>query len=321
MTTDEGADEILCEVQADDYYAIVPEWVLFHATLSHGAVRLYGVLRRFADQRGIAFPGLAAIGTKYGVTPRSVTRHMDELIAAGAVTKKRRIGRAGRATSNLYRVHSRPTFLHVQDDFSPSTTAATTAAAKARATDPDDQRTKMSDGDMTKMSDGPTDKNVRLTTASLNHSQGTTESDGQALVVVSPTAPRAPQNRTTPTQMLDGVGLARRDHGRFKEWLRSTKGARSADAVIATGDPDDIAAQVNEWRSTLDIAHDRDAEPTLCPHGADIALGVHMCPLCDPARPHLTQQPQADRPDWLRDILDSGELPGLADLLDGGTPA
>lgn len=319
MTDDNGADEIMAEVQADDYFAIVPEWVLFHPDLSHGAVRLYGVLRRFADQRGIAFPGLAAIGERYGVVPRSVTRHMEELIAAGAVTRKRRI-KHGRATSNLYRVHSRPTFLDVKDDYSPNTTAATAAAAQARAASTD-QRTKMSDGDRTKMSDGPSDKNVRLTTATLNHSQSEPESDEGSSVVVSPPVPRAPQNRTTPTQMLDTAGLARRDHGRFKAWMRTVKGARSADAVIATSDHDDLVAQVREWRSTLDITHEPDAEPTLCPHGADIALGTHMCPLCDPARPHLTPDPRADRPDWLRDVLDSGELPGLSALLDGGTPA
>lgn len=321
MSDDNGADELLAEVQADDHFAIVPEWVLFHPDLSHGAVRLYAVLRRFADQRGIAFPGLSAIGAKYGVVPRSVTRHMEELIAAGAVTRKRRIGRGGRATSNLYRVHSRPTFLRVDHDYSPNTTAATTAAAKARATAADDQRTEMSDGDRTKMSDGPSDKNVRLTRASLNHSQRERESGGDGVVVVSPPVPRAPQSRTTPTQMLDGVGLSRRDHGRFKAWMRTVKGARSADAVIASSDHDDLVAQVNEWRSTLDVDREPDAEPTLCTHGADVALGAHMCPLCDPARPHLVQQPQDDRPDWLRDVLDSGELPGLAALLDDGATA
>lgn len=318
MTDDHGADEILSEVQADDYYAIVPEWVLLHPDLSHGAVRLYGVLRRFADQRGIAFPGLSAIGKKYGVVPRSVTRHMDELIAVGAVTKKRRT-RAGRATSNLYRVHSRPTHLDVHDDFTPSTTAATTAAASARTgTHDTDQRTKMSDGQRTKMSDGPTDKNVRLTTATLNHSQENhSQREGSSSVVVSPSVTREDTNRTTtPTKQLDQTGLARRDHGRFKQYLRDTKGARSADAVIIRADLEDLTSQVNEWRSTLDIATDRDAEPSLCRHGSDVALGAHMCPLCDPERPHLTQAPTTDRPQWVQHMIDSGQAPGLRDLMD-----
>lgn len=314
MTDDHGADEILSEVQADDYYAIVPEWVLLHPDLSHGAVRLYGVLRRFADQRGIAFPGLSAIGKKYGVVPRSVTRHMDELIAVGAVTKKRRT-RSGRATSNLYRVHSRPTHLDVHDDFTPSTTAATTAAASARTGTPDtDQRTKMSDGQRTKMSDGPTDKNVRLTTATLNHSQENhSQREGSSSVVVSPSVPREATTRTTPTKQLDQTGLARRDHGRFKQYLRDTKGARSADAVIIRADLEDLTAQVNEWRSTLDIATDRDAEPSLCRHGNDVALGEHMCPVCDPNRPNITavsgEIPLI--PDWAQAEIDAGNVPPM----------
>lgn len=318
---DEGADELLSEVQADDYYAIVPEWILFHPELSHGAVRLYAVLRRFADQRGIAFPGLSAIGEKYGVVPRSVTRHMEELMAAGAVTKKRRT-RAGRATSNLYRVHSRPTFLRVKDDFSPDTTAATTAASTAaaarRAGAPDDQRTKMSDGDVTKMSDGPTDKNVRLTTATLNHSQVEPQTaEGKPFVVVSPPVARTSAT-TTPEQKLTDAGVAPRDRGRFREYLRTVKGARSANAVIATADPDDLVAQVREWRASLDIATEPDAEPVLCDHGHDVALGAHMCPVCDPDRPHLATVPDAvpERPQWLQEVLAAGEQPGLADLLD-----
>ena len=196
---DEGADEILSEVQADDYYAIVPEWILFHPDLSHGAVRLYGVLRRFADQRGIAFPGLSAIGEKYGVVPRSVTRHMDELTAAGAVTKKRRIGRNGKVTSNLYRVHSRPTFVDVKHDYTPDTTAAVEA-----------QRTEMSDGPSDENVRRSTDKNVRLTTATLNHTQEEPQSSG---ALHAPTAEPVETSSSSNSPVTREDAAAAGDHG------------------------------------------------------------------------------------------------------------
>jgi hypothetical protein len=120
MTADHGTDEILSEVTADEYYAIVPEWILCHPEICGNAVRLYGVLRLFADKRGVAFPGLSTIGDKYGVSHDSVTRHMNKLIKVGAVTKKRRLDpKTGKATSNLYVIHSRPKFIDVTHDFTP----------------------------------------------------------------------------------------------------------------------------------------------------------------------------------------------------------
>lgn len=310
--TDAGVDEILSEVQADDYYAIVPEWVLFHADLSHGAVRLYGVLRRFADQRGIAFPGLSAIGEKYGVVPRSVTRHMDELITAGAITRKRRLGTAGRATSNLYRVHSRPTFLHVKDDFNPDTTAATTAATKARTALPDDQRTKMSDGARTKMSDGPTDKNVRLTTATLNHNQEDPQSSG---ALRAPTAdpvetssssnqfrnagagegaaaangdldehgdaPRAGQAPRNPEGILSAMMLNPDEASRFRVWLVQATGAVNPDGLVvslqATGR---LSERLSQWR-----ASETAPDPSSAPHSPVVSRPGHLewCGRCEPS--------------------------------------
>lgn len=301
-TTDAGVDEIMSEVQADDYYAIVPEWVLFHADLSHGAVRLYGVLRRFADQRGIAFPGLSAIGEKYGVVPRSVTRHMDELIAAGAVTRKRRLGDSGRATSNLYRVHSRPTFLRVKDDFNPDTTAATTAATKARTAAPADQRTKMSDGDRTKMSDGPTDKNVRLTTATLNHNQddpqssaalraataGTVETSSSNDTIRNANAGTAaaqdssqdhgdaPRAATNPASILDTMMLNPDEATRFRAWLVTATNATNPDGLIVSlYTAGRLSERLGQWR-TSETTHTPPTTPQSRPEH------LQWCGQCDP---------------------------------------
>lgn len=331
-TLDHSADELLAEVDADDYYAIVPEWVLFHPDLSHGAVRLYGVLRRFADHRGIAFPGLSAIGQKYGVVPRSVTRHMDELIAAGAVTKKRRIGSRGSVTSNLYRVHSRPTFIQVEHAYTPDTSAALKKRAETRG----EEQAEVSDSTPSKPSDTSvrrgtdtsvrrgTDKNVRLTTATTNHSQDEPQpARGKRSVVVSPPVTRERTNRTTPGQKLDQAGVAPRDRGRFKEFLRAVKGARSADAVIAAADLDDLADQVREWRASLNVQAEPDAEPILCDHGHDVSLGEHMCPRCDPARRSPAERErdvepdlaEARIPDWLRDAIEADPALGVPGAL------
>ena len=43
----ESQDKII----ADNFFAIIPEWVLY-ADISPQAVRLYGVLRRYADRDG-----------------------------------------------------------------------------------------------------------------------------------------------------------------------------------------------------------------------------------------------------------------------------
>ena len=331
---DVGADEIMSEIQADDYYAIVPEWILFHPDLSHGAVRLYGVLRRFADQRGIAFPGLTAIGLKYGVVARSATRHMDELITAGAVTKKRRIGRNGKVTSNLYRVHTRPTFIEVAHDYTPDTTAAT-AAVQAQRTDLSDEprRTEVSDGPSDRSVRRSTDKNVRLTTAILNHSQDEpqdkTPSASSSPSVTPENATATTRNSTirpTPDQKLTAAGLSSpRDRGRFREYLRTVKDARNTEGVIMAAAPEDLASQVREWRRSLDVTAEPDAEPVLCDHGHDIALGAHMCPACRrPAAATPDVEPErtgAPMPAWLREALDGDPALAVAGALAAGAGA
>jgi DNA-binding transcriptional ArsR family regulator len=263
--TDAGVDEILAEVQADDYYAIVPEWVLFHPELSHGAVRLYGVLRRFADQRGIAFPGLSAIGEKYGVVPRSVTRHMDELTAVGAVTKKRRI-RDGKVTSNLYRVHSRATFITVQHDYTPDNTAAVDA-----------RRTEMSDGPTDKNVRRSTDKNVRLTTATTNHNQDDPQSSGALRAPTAETVETsrssvtsrnanagaaaadepegdhgdAPRAVGSPSSILDTMMLNPDEQTRFRTWLIEAAGATNPEGlVVSLHGAGRLSERIMQWRGS-----------------------------------------------------------------------
>ncbi len=78
------------ELGADAYFAIVPEWVLWHPDLSAGAVRLFGTLQRRANEYDHAFPGRAWLAAKLGVSKTTVDRYIGELVAVGAVDKRRR---------------------------------------------------------------------------------------------------------------------------------------------------------------------------------------------------------------------------------------
>lgn len=90
-------------VKAQDYFAVVPEWVLY-ADISSNAVRLYAALRRFADKQGKAHPSRATLAELCRFSVPSVKRAMEELIAIGAVMRSDRFDEAGRRTSNSYTV-------------------------------------------------------------------------------------------------------------------------------------------------------------------------------------------------------------------------
>lgn len=78
-------------------FAIVPEWVLRNRQLSDGAVRCYGLLARYVNAEGAAWPGQDTLAEALGVTVRSVQRYLSELEDVGALVRVRRGG-----TSNLY---------------------------------------------------------------------------------------------------------------------------------------------------------------------------------------------------------------------------
>lgn len=95
-------------IGADDYFAIIPEWVLF-ADISHQAVRLYCVLRRKADnQTNESFYSRRSLAAFMHLKdPRVVDRALDDLERIGAVVISRnRINDKGDHAPNLYRVVS-----------------------------------------------------------------------------------------------------------------------------------------------------------------------------------------------------------------------
>jgi len=75
-------------VSADQHFAVIPEWVLY-ADISAHAVRLYGVLRRYADREGKAHPSRATLAERIHVSVPTVKRAMAELVEIGAVEGER----------------------------------------------------------------------------------------------------------------------------------------------------------------------------------------------------------------------------------------
>lgn len=97
----------MAEIRASDYFAIIPEWVLL-ADISANAVRLYGILNRYANSNGHAWPSRKTIADAMKVSTATVDRAREELVDLGAMTVIQRKTDAGDPTSNLYVLHTRP---------------------------------------------------------------------------------------------------------------------------------------------------------------------------------------------------------------------
>lgn len=101
--TDDNDDAV-----ADFYFAIVPEWVL-ELPVSANAIRVYCVLRRFADNKtGACFPSRKTLAMRSRLSVSTLDRALKELDESGAIEVKVRRSEAGDYTSNLYVVRSFP---------------------------------------------------------------------------------------------------------------------------------------------------------------------------------------------------------------------
>lgn len=85
-------------------FEMVPHWVL-DSEISAQALRLYLVLRRHGDNKGLCFPGRSKLAEQMHVTPSSIDRAVNELISVGALCKKVRGRKGEQWYSNLYHVH------------------------------------------------------------------------------------------------------------------------------------------------------------------------------------------------------------------------
>lgn len=88
-------------IQSDIRFSIIPEWVI-DAEISDRAIRIYGILARYADNETLqAFPSRDLIAKRAHCHPKSVDRALEELIGIGAVLKHHRKSGNG-FMSNIY---------------------------------------------------------------------------------------------------------------------------------------------------------------------------------------------------------------------------
>ncbi len=92
------------EVQGFTPYAQVPRWILRSGDrLSHGAVRLYGVLMTYAsNDKRAAFPSRETLGKDLGASIRSISTYVKDLEDFGALLVTRR---RNKRTGNFYANH------------------------------------------------------------------------------------------------------------------------------------------------------------------------------------------------------------------------
>lgn len=77
------------EVSVDGYFAILPEWII-DAEISDRAVRLYAVLRRFANGELKARPSRSKLAIRLRTSLSSIDRALRELQVIGAITVRHR---------------------------------------------------------------------------------------------------------------------------------------------------------------------------------------------------------------------------------------
>lgn len=85
-------------------FEMIPHWLLDTQVSSH-AVRLYLILRRHGNDRGVCFPGRKRLAIQLGVSTSTIDRARAELAHAGAICYRTRMGTDGDYTSNEYHVH------------------------------------------------------------------------------------------------------------------------------------------------------------------------------------------------------------------------
>lgn len=90
------------KVRADEYFAVIPEWVLY-GDISPAAVRVFGVLNRYANSdTGKCHPSRKSIAQKAKIGLSTVDRSIDELVRLGAVIVRHQKSESGDFTSNEY---------------------------------------------------------------------------------------------------------------------------------------------------------------------------------------------------------------------------
>lgn len=98
----------LAVVEAQMYFAVIPEWVL-DLPIGANSVRVYCCLRRYADNKtGQCWPSRRTLAMRARCSIATLDRAIKELAEYGALHVAKRKNAAGDWTSNLYTVMSLP---------------------------------------------------------------------------------------------------------------------------------------------------------------------------------------------------------------------
>lgn len=98
-------DDNRIEVSADNYFAMIPEWVMY-ADISKSAVMVYLVLNRYANSKtGKCFPSRETVIEKARISKNTLDKCLKELQEIGAISISKRRNGTGLYASNLYTVH------------------------------------------------------------------------------------------------------------------------------------------------------------------------------------------------------------------------
>ena len=90
-------------MQGDNYFSIIPEWVL-DSPISATTVRLYCVLQRYANSHGVCFPSRSTLARRCQISIKTVDRCIDELEEVGALEVVKKRSDKGDWANNIYTV-------------------------------------------------------------------------------------------------------------------------------------------------------------------------------------------------------------------------
>lgn len=137
------------KIFTDEFFVIIPEWVLY-APISSNAIRLYGVLRRFADNQNTCYPTRKTIAERCQFSAATVDRAAEELKAIKALKVTQRKSKQGDWTSNLYEIVTvDPKRFTARDD------TFTTDDGTGMVTDAEQTRANINESQLTKKPSSP----------------------------------------------------------------------------------------------------------------------------------------------------------------------
>jgi hypothetical protein len=93
-------------IRSEQYFAIIPEALLYDKQISANAVRLYGILNRYANNQGKAWPSRKTLADQMALSVATVDRAKEELEGAGWLTVEHRLSASGDHTSNVYTLYT-----------------------------------------------------------------------------------------------------------------------------------------------------------------------------------------------------------------------